>query len=132
MTGNKLIAIPTDRGEADNRKRSAHFGHSDQFTIIRLENQEATVAATVDNIAHAAGGCMAPIALLKDQQIDGIVVGGMGKKPLAGFAEAGIRVYWAPLASHPLMDDVISAILANNLPEMVVQEACTGHGCRHD
>ncbi len=132
MTANKLIAIPTDRGETDNRKRSAHFGHSEQFTIIKLENRKATVASTIDNIAHGAGGCLAPISLLKDQQVDGIIVGGMGKKPLAGFTEAGINVYWASLASYPMMDDVITAILANTLPEMSIQEACTGHGCHHD
>jgi len=132
MTDNKLFAVPTDRGETAGRKRSAHFGHSDQFTIIKLENRQATIAATIDNVAHGAGGCLAPISLLKEQQVDGIVVGGMGKRPLAGFSEAGIDVYWAPLESYPLVEDVISAILSNKLQEMSGLQACTGHGCHHD
>lgn len=118
MTDSKLFAVPTDRGETKNRKRSAHFGHSDQFTIIRLENREAVIAATIDNIAHGAGGCLAPISLLREQQIDGIIVGGMGKRPLAGFMDAGIDVYWAPLAEYPLVEDVVGAILKNRLQEM--------------
>lgn len=131
MNDNKLFAIPTDRGETADRKRSAHFGHSDQFTIIKLENQEATVTATIDNIAHGAGGCLAPISLLRNQQITGIIVGGMGKRPLAGFSESGIDVYWAPLTEYPTVDDVISAIKSDKLETMSSLQVCTGHGCHH-
>jgi len=132
MTNNKIFAIPTERGEIVDRKRSAHFGHSDQFTIIKLVDQEATVTATIDNIPHGVGGCLAPVSLLKDQEIDGIIVGGMGKKPLAGFGEAGINVYWAPMEDYPMVDDVITAILSNKLLEMSAQETCSGLGCHHD
>lgn len=132
MNTSKLFAVPTDRGETAERKRSAHFGHSDQFTLIRVENRQAAIAATIDNIVHGAGGCMAPISLLREYGIDGIIVGGMGKRPLAGFNEVGIGVYWAPLEAYPMVDDVISAILDNRLQEMSGLQTCGGHGCHHD
>jgi len=132
MNDNTLFAVPTDRGEISERKRSAHFGHSDQFTLIRVDHEGAAVTATIDNIAHGAGGCLAPISLLQQQQVDAIIVGGMGKRPLAGFSDAGIRVYWAPLEEYPGVDDVIAAVRSNRLQEMTGLHACSGHGCHHD
>lgn len=132
MNYNKLFAIPTDRRATAARKRSAHFGHSDQFTIVKLENQKATVTATIDNIPHGAGGCLAPISLLRNEQITGIIVGGMGKRPLAMFSESGIEVYWASLMEYPTVDDVISALKSDKLETMSSLQLCSGHDCHHD
>lgn len=132
MSENKLFAIPTERGETAKVKRSAHFGRSDQFTLIRVDGRGAAIFNTIDNIPHEAGGCMAPISLLKKREVDGVIAGGMGEKLLAGFAEAGINVYWSPLADYPLVDDVIVAITSGKLQEMSLQHACSGLGCHQD
>lgn len=126
------IAVPSQSPGGLTGERSEHFGHCDLFTLVDMSAGNITHIQTVDNVAHGAGGCMMPVKLLQDHNVHVIVVAGMGARPLQGFAEAGIEVFFAP--SHPYQDvkSLVEGMLRNEFPLMQPEQACQGHGnCHH-
>ena len=128
MTTQK-IAVPSNAPGGLEGERSEHFGHCDLFTIVTMLEKEIIAVETLTPPPHGPGGCLAPISLLKEQQIDAIVVSGMGKRPLAGFQEAGIEVLWAPKESSTTVNAVIAGLQENHFQAMAPVQACTGHNC---
>ena len=129
MTSRK-IAVPSNSPGGLTGERSEHFGHCDLFTIVTLQGKEIVAVETITPPPHAAGGCLAPIGLLRDMQVSAIVVSGMGKRPLASFQEAGIEVFWAPQESSATVSAVIDGVLENHFQVMAPVQACTGHNCQ--
>ena len=126
------IAVPTDVADGMLGKRSGHFGHCKEFTLVDVENGAVTDVARLENLPHAAGGCLAPVQLLKDHRVDSIVVGGMGANPFKRFAEVGIRVFFADLEQCPDVQSAIDSLLLGRLQEMRLQQLCKGSGnCHH-
>lgn len=120
------IAVPSDRpGDLDGA-RSAHFGNCGWFTIIDLIGGDVIHIEGLQNTAHAKGGCMTPVKILQNRQVDSIIVGGMGRQPLTGFRKAGIAVYWAPLTTYPVVRDALAALLNKKLLPMSADKACQG------
>jgi len=129
MTTRK-IAVPSNAPGGLAGERSEHFGHCDLFTIVTLQGKEIIAVETIAPPSHTAGGCLAPIGLLRDEQVSAIVVSGMGKRPMAGFQEAGIEVFWAPQESSATVSAVIDGVLENRFEVMAPVQACTGHNCQ--
>ncbi len=125
------IAIPTDEPDGMNGKRSGHFGHCKEFTLVDIENGAVTNLVRLDNIPHPAGGCMAPVQLLKDNQVDSIVVGGIGANPFKRFEEVGIKVIFADLGQCPDVQSAVDGFLSGKLQEMQLQQSCKGSGTCH-
>lgn len=88
------IAIPTMGAGGLACERSGHFGHCDCFTVVTVEDGSITATEVVDNPPHEEGGCMRPVSLLAEHGVDAIVAAGMGMRPMMGFAQAGITVYF--------------------------------------
>ncbi|MBU0681126.1 MAG: dinitrogenase iron-molybdenum cofactor biosynthesis protein [Proteobacteria bacterium] len=126
------VAVPTNNPGGLNASRSDHFGHCDLFTLLDIKDGKVVDHKSHDNIAHDAGGCMVPVKVLAEAGVQAIIVGGMGARPLAGFAEVGITVYFAHKQQFPTVDDVVNAFVAGNLPVMQPTEVCKGGGnCHH-
>lgn len=128
----QLIAIPANNPGGLTGQRSDHFGHCEQFTLVELTDGQVGRVETMANLEHEAGGCLRPVALLQARQVDAIIVGGIGKRPLAGFQEAGIAVYWAALADYPGVGQVVAAMGKGELSPMALTQVCAGGGnCKH-
>ena len=126
------LAIPSNNPGGLAAERSEHFGHCDIFTVVHLEKGEIKGVDTVSNEEHGAGGCMMPVGYLKENNVDAIVVGGIGKRPLQGFNEVGISVYFAHHHEHGDVETVVKGFVMDNLPLMQPEQACTGGGeCHH-
>ncbi|HSR36050.1 MAG TPA: NifB/NifX family molybdenum-iron cluster-binding protein [Desulfurivibrionaceae bacterium] len=126
------IAVPSNAPGGLEASRSDHFGHCDLFTLVDIENGQVAAVETVNNIAHEAGGCMAPVGLLQEKGIHAIVVGGMGARPLNGFASVGIQVYFAAQHAFGSVQAVVEGMMRNELVIMQPTQACQGHGnCHH-
>ncbi|WP_136797954.1 NifB/NifX family molybdenum-iron cluster-binding protein [Desulfosediminicola ganghwensis] len=127
------IAVPTNNPGGLDAERSDHFGHCDLFTVISLE-PGSTVAevATIENGGHEAGGCMTPVKLLSDAGVQAIVVGGMGARPMQGFSQAGIDVYFADRTVAVTVKSVVELFVEDKLPKMHATQVCKGSGnCQH-
>ncbi len=124
-----LMAVPSEVPGGIEARRSGHFGHCPVFTLVTLRNGEVVYTEVLDNPPHQAGGCLAPIERLKARGVDGIVVGGIGKRPLAVMQEAGITVLRAAVEDCPEVSDAVAAHLAGQLEAMRPEFVCTGHNC---
>jgi predicted Fe-Mo cluster-binding NifX family protein len=129
--GKKRIAVPSNNPGGLEGGRSEHFGHCDLFTLVDVENGKVVGVNTVASVAHGAGGCMEPVGMLKEHGVHAIVVAGMGARPLQGFAQVGIEVYFAARHAFETVAEAVSGMVENKLILMEPTQACQGHGDCH-
>lgn len=118
------IAIPSiGTGGLDGR-RSGHFGHCDVFTLVDVEDGEIKSVTTISNQSHVQGGCMVPVNLLAGHRVNALIVGGIGMRPLMGFRQVGIDVYYDDTRQEirPVVEDLI----AGKLPLIGDNQVCGG------
>ncbi len=120
----KVIAVPSMHPGGLDAVRSGHFGHCDAFTLVSVENGEIRDVSVVSNPPHQQGGCQAPVNLLQQSQADALIVGGIGMRPLMGFRQAGIDVYYGP--EGDTVEAVIGDLLEGRLKVIQEHEVCGG------
>lgn len=107
-----------------------HFGSAPAFIVV---DTTADQAVTVDNkdLHHVHGACN-PIMAMGGQDVDAVVVGGIGAGAIRGLNSKGIRVF---RAVAPTVKENLDILVTTGLPEMLIQHACgghdQGHGCAH-
>ncbi|RLB03717.1 MAG: dinitrogenase iron-molybdenum cofactor biosynthesis protein [Deltaproteobacteria bacterium] len=111
---NGRIAIPSNGEGGLDGTRSGHFGHCDVFTFIDVEDGKIKNVSTISNQEHVQGGCMVPVNLLSEHKVDVLVVGGIGMRPLMGFRQVGIDVYYEAERAEirPVVEDLIAGKLS--------------------
>jgi predicted Fe-Mo cluster-binding NifX family protein len=124
-TAARTVAVPSEAPGGLEAVRSGHFGHCSHFTLVSVEDGQITGVEIVENMPHMEGGCMQPVMLLSGCGASDIIVGGMGARPLMGFNEVGISVYFD--AERPLVRDVVNAFVAEELALMSPGMVCGGH-----
>ena len=120
------IVVPSNSPGGMDAERSEHFGHCDVFTMLTVSEGKIDKIDLVEQIAHGSGGCMVPVLTLRDMGAHAIVVGGIGGRPLAGFNDVGISVYFAPPEQIRTVGQVMDAFLADQLPIMDPSQSCGG------
>ncbi len=122
------IALPSIHPGGLEAALSEHFGHCDVFTIVDLEDDQLSVS-TVANGGHVQGGCMAPVMLLKQAGVEALIAGGMGMRPLAGFQQVGIEVFYNEGAAT--VADAIALLRAGQARRFGPAQVCGGGGHHH-
>ena len=125
MSETMKLAVPTMGAAGLDSQRAGHFGHCDCFTVVDIEDGQITGTSEVANPPHEEGGCMRPVGLLAKAGVDAIVAAGMGMRPLMGFNQAGIAVYFDN--EHPLVGDAAKRVAAGEAPRMGAEQACNHH-----
>lgn len=120
----KVIAVPSVSPGGLDAMRAGHFGHCDVFTLIHVDNGEIKNVEIVDNPPHRQGGCQAPVNLLHSTKADTIIVGGIGMRPLMGFKQVGIEVYFGPYGET--VRSVIDEMLQGRLQLISDNQVCGG------
>jgi predicted Fe-Mo cluster-binding NifX family protein len=120
------IAIPSVGDGGIDGERSGHFGHCDVFTMIDVENGQIKQVTTVPNQSHMQGGCMVPVNLLAEHNVNALIVGGIGMRPLMGFRQVGIDVYYD--AERPQIRPVVEDLIAGKLAVIGDNQVCGGGG----
>ena len=119
------LAVPTMGAAGLESERAGHFGHCDCFTIVEIADGEIKGTSEVANPPHEEGGCLRPVGLLADAGVNAIVAAGMGMRPLMGFNQAGITVYFENRT--PQVGEVAKLVAAGEVPIMSADEACNHH-----
>ncbi len=123
------VAIPSVGNGGLDGQRAGHFGHCDVFTCIDTENGEIISVSTIENQEHVQGGCMVPVNLLASNNVNALIVGGIGMRPLMGFRQVGIDVYHD--AERIDIRPVVEDLLAGKLPIISDDQVCGGGGGGH-
>ena len=121
-----LIAIPSTSPGGLESPLGAHFGHCDLYTLVTVENNEIASVKAIPPMPHQQGGCMAPVQYLADNGVNILVAGGMGFRPLMGFNQVGIQVYFG--GDYQTVGDAVKAFIAGKLPQFSQQHTCGGGG----
>lgn len=123
---NGRIAVPSVAEGGLDGQRSGHFGHCDVFTLVDVENGSISKVSTLPNQEHVQGGCMVPVNFLASHQVTALIVGGIGMRPLMGFKQVGIDVYYDAERSEirPVVEDLIT----DKLPQISNDQVCGGGG----
>lgn len=120
------IAVPSIGTGGLDGERSGHFGHCDVFTMVDVEKGEIKDVTTVSNQSHVQGGCMVPVNLLAEHNVKALVVGGIGMRPLMGFRQVGIDVYYD--GERPQIRPVVEDLIAGKLSVIEDNQVCGGGG----
>ena len=117
------ICIPIEEEKGLQSQVCAHFGSAPAFMIVDTETG-ACRAIVNRNQHHGHGMCM-PLQALQGEQIEGVVVGGIGMGALSKLTAARIKVY---LSEHATVEEVVQAFKAGSLKLMQPGMACGAHG----
>jgi predicted Fe-Mo cluster-binding NifX family protein len=121
------LCIPVERDEGLESEVCAHFGSAPLFVV--LDTDSGACRSIVNRNEHHAHGMCRPLDALAGEDLDGLVVGGIGRGALVKLRQAGIPVY---LAQQPTVAATLEAYRAGALEPMNDADACGGrHGGMH-
>ncbi len=120
------IAVPSATPGGLDSELGQHFGHCDLYTIIEVENGAVSLVNTLPNVPHVQGGCMAPVNHLAGNGVNILIAGGMGMRPLMGFNQVGIDVFFGGNAQS--VGDAVSSFLEGRLTRFTAEYTCGGGG----
>ncbi len=121
----KIIAIPSALPGGLDAGMGMHFGHCEIYTIAEVEDGKVTTVRTLPPIPHQQGGCLAPVNYLAGEGVNVLLAGGMGMRPLMGFNQAGVEVYYA--GNFPTVGQSVQAFIESRLPAFTPEHSCGGH-----
>lgn len=121
---NTKVAIPSNNPGGMEAGMGMHFGHCDIYTIVEVDGNEIKSVSTLENVPHVQGGCMAPVQHLASNGVQALLAGGMGMRPLMGFQQVGINVFFA--GEHATVGQAVAAFLNNNLQPFSTEFTCRG------
>jgi len=103
-----------------------HFGSAAYFTIFDTETK-IYKSIENDNSHHNHGSCQ-PVQALAGYEVDAILTAGMGRRAIALFNEAGIKVF---MYEGGTIADAIGKFETNQLKELDIESGCSSHshGC---
>jgi predicted Fe-Mo cluster-binding NifX family protein len=100
-----------------------HFGSAPAFIIVDTDFKQIQAVDNTDK-HHVHGACN-PVTALSGNNIDAIVVGGIGPGAIAKLNGMGIRVYMAEAAT---VKENMALLGENKLREVSMNDACREHG----
>lgn len=126
MSEKMRVAVPIQSGQGLDALRSEHFGHSEAFAIVEVEDGEPVATGILVNPPHSHGGCMVTVNLLASNGVTAVSAAGMGRGPLRGLLAAGIDVHRD--AESATVGDAVTAIIEGRTARFGEEHACGGHG----
>ena len=122
-----VLAIPSELPGGMDAGMGMHFGHCAIYTIVEIENGAVTAQSTLAAVPHQQGGCLAPVQYLAGHGVTALLAGGMGMRPLAGFNQMNIEVFFA--GNCATVSQAVEAFSQNKLNRFSLDQTCGG--CEH-
>ena len=103
-----------------------HFGSAPMFLLVDAATGQTTLVDNSDK-EHVHGACN-PARAVAGQDIDAIVVGGIGRGALISLQNAGFKVYRAEALT---VNENVDALVRGALNEFDATSICGGHSHGH-
>ena len=116
------IAIPVAKSNGLESEIYGHFGSAPFFAIIESDNRIPQFVPN-SNAEHMHGTCN-PIMALADNQVDAVIVKGIGRNAFSRLNSAGIRVY---TSGADTIGIAVDDLLSGKLREFDINLTCEGH-----
>ena len=124
------ICFPVETNEGLNSAVYGHFGSAPLFMVV--DTDANTVASISNRDQHHVHGACNPMKALDNQQVDAIVVGGIGAGALTRLNQMGITVH---RSQADTIQENLALFASKSLPVLTVQGCCGGHSkdgaCAH-
>ena len=117
------VCFPVEDAKGVDSEVYGHFGSAPVFIIVDTKDNQVTTINNKDQ-HHAHGACN-PLKALDNQNVDAIVVGGIGAGALTKLNQQGIKVFRAEAQK---VKENIGLLKGGGLPEFTMQHTCAGHG----
>ena len=101
-----------------------HFVHTEQFKVYEIENNKVVSSKILSSDGE---GHSALAQLLENENINGLICGGIGGCAVSALTEAGIKIY-AGISGNA--DEAINALLNGTL-EQTTSPNCNHHHGEH-
>ncbi len=121
----KVIAIPSEMPGGLDAAMGMHFGHCQVYTLAEIENGAVKNVSTLPGVPHAEGGCLSAVQYLADHGVNVLLAGGMGMRPLMGFRQIGIDVFFA--GDQLTVGSAVKAWIENRLVPFSEDSTCRHH-----
>ena len=120
------VGFAVQRDEGLESKVYNHFGSAPMFVVVETGAAEVQTIHNQD-LNHSHGAC-SPMKALGGQQIEALVVGGIGGGALMRLNSMGVKVYAAEART---IRENLELLGRNRLPELSMQNSCQAHqgGC---
>ena len=116
------LCFPVEHDQGLDSAVYGHFGSAPRFLIVDAVTGESSQVDNSDKV-HVHGACN-PAQAVSGLEIDGIVVGGIGRGALLSLNRAGFRVFQAQGAS---VRDNLAVMQGEGLQEFAPGSVCGGH-----
>lgn len=124
------VCFPVQQNEGLESAVFNHFGSAPVFVVV--DTASGSIASIANRDQHHVHGSCNPLKALDNQQIDAIVVGGIGAGALTRLSQAGIKVF---RAQSKTVRENLALYKEQGLAEYALQGCCGGHshggGCAH-
>jgi predicted Fe-Mo cluster-binding NifX family protein len=120
------VCFPIKENEGLESVVYGHFGSAPYFMIYDTDKKESKIINNSDQ--HHEHGMCQPLKALNGEEVDAILVGGIGSGALTKLNAQDIKVY---KASEGTISKNLELIKNNKLVEFNVDSSCESHGCSH-
>ena len=117
------VCIPIDEDQGLASPVCEHFGSAPMFMIADTATE--TARAIPNRNQHHGHGMCRPLQALDGQDIEGIVVGGIGRGALDKLTAADVSVFQSPFDT---VAETLEALKAGQLEPVTPDRACAHHG----
>ena len=117
----KTYALPIEINKGLDSPIAQHFGRAPAFVVV-TENKK--IIKIIDNVSEHFGGKGKPPELLKNQNIDVLLCGGLGPNAIRQFENLGIEVF---VGAQETVTETIDLFHSGNLSMATDENACKEH-----
>ena len=123
------LCFPVGKDEGLESRVYEHFGSAPAFIVVDVKSGEKKTKTIINSDQHHAHGMCSPFKALSGEQVDAVIVGGIGRGALMKLSGGGIKVY---KAFDGTISENIKLFEEGLLPVFSAGMMCSGHeGCAH-
>jgi predicted Fe-Mo cluster-binding NifX family protein len=120
------LCIPSMGKNGLNETVGEHFGRVPAYTVFDTETEEVKI---LDNTSEHMGGSGYPAEILAKAGINTMLCGGLGRRAISMFEEAGVMVF---VGANGTVKEAIEMWKAGKLQAATDENACAQHAYRGD